>query len=291
MGKLVGAVTTAALLGCGVLCSCGGGPPAAGTPVPSAQSSNSTAAQEAAAIKVLRAWLAHPLPGSLTVSGVDTNAANKMLVSRRLLGTCDLTAGTASLTGTRTSLTATSTNESPQSALMMGGQVFTSIDADQSALYPGRKWLVHDLAAARADGSVHSVWWVALSTLDSVHVDGPSEIDGKSSIEYTGTVDLAKAASTAKIAAASDIFRKAGTSKVSIDIYTDLGTGDLVSLTYRLGLKVSVDAVATGSSTAGYEVDLGSFGGPTTSPSPVTVPGVRLVARGGSDDLYRLLPF
>jgi hypothetical protein len=89
------------------------------------------------------------------------------------------------------------------------------------------------------------------------------------------------------------VFTKAGTTKVSIDLYTDLGTGALVRLTYRLGLQVSVDATATATTTAGYEVDLTGLGSPTVSASPsASTPAALDVTRGGSSgDICQLILF
>jgi hypothetical protein len=291
MGGKLGGVATATLLCCGILSSCGGPAHGASPTATSTQPSSTTAADEALAVKALHTWLAHPVAGTLAINSVDTDLAHQTVVSRHLLGRSDLSAGTATLTGTRTTLTASTTQQVPLEAFETGGQVYTSAAMDQNTTHSANQWLVGNLASVRASGSTHSIWWEALSALQTVHVGGPSEVDGKSAVEYTGKVDLAKLPSTANLVASSPIFRKAGTTTVSIDIYTDLGTGSLAQLTYRLGLRASVDSVATSSSTAGYEVDLSSFGAAPASPTPTTVPSGSLVKRGGNGELCRLLLF
>jgi hypothetical protein len=295
MGKRVIAAAAAVLLGCGLLSSCHSGTTGTRATTAAAQASDTAAAAAGAkAVDALRTWLAAPLTGTLTISSVEANAAHKTEVSQQLTGTTDLFTGTASLTGTLNVLGGGSgTVQDPLNVIEKSGKLYSSIPTSELHSYPGRKWFVNDLASARAAGSTHSVWWSALGALTNVHVDGPSEVDGKSAVEYTGTVDLAKVPAAAAQVGKSAIFAKAGTTAVSIDLYTDLGSGSLVRLTYRLGLQVSVDSTPTAKSTAGYEVDLTGFGTPAeTTASPVIAPAASLVeTRSGSGDLCQLLLF
>ncbi|WP_211468019.1 hypothetical protein [Actinocrinis puniceicyclus] len=295
MGKRAVAAAVAVLLGCFLVSSCHSGPTVARSTAPAAQASetDTAAVSEARAVEALRTWLDKPLPGTLTLSSVETDSAKKIVTSRQLTGRLDPTRGTASLTGTLNVLGSGPAVQDPMSVIVAGGKVFSSIPPGDLHRFPGRTWFVDDLSVARAAGSPHSIWWLALQGLDKVHLDGASEVDTKSAVEYTGTVDLAKIPAVTDVLPQSLIVQKAGTTKVSIDLYTDLGTGALVQLTYRLGLQVSVDATPTGHSMAGYEVDFSGFGTPVKpSPSPVVAPVTRLVAsHSGSSDLCQLLLF
>ena len=293
MGKRVIVAAAAVLLGCGLLSSCHSGTTGTHTTTPAAQVSDTAAASEAKAVEALRTWLAAPRTGTLTISSVEANAARKTEVSRQLTGLLDLSAGTASLTGTLNVLGGSAAVQDPLYVIEKDGVLYSSIPSSQQAAHAGHKWLSNDLASAAATGSTHSVWWFALQALTTVHVDGASEVDGKSAVEYTGTVDLATISAAAAQVGKSVIFEKAGTTKVSVDLYTDLGTGALVRLTYRVGLQVSVDATPTAKSTAGYEVDLSGFGTPVKpTASPVAAPDASLVeASTGNGDLCELLLF
>jgi len=293
MGKRVIVAAAAVVLGCGLLTSCHSGTTGASATTPAAQSSDTAVVAEAKAVEALRTWLAAPRTGTLTISSVEANAAHKTEVSRQLTGTLDLSAGTASLTGTLNVLGGSSAVQDPLDVIEKDGKLYSSIPSSEQAAHGGRKWFSNELAPARATGSTHSVWWSALQALTTVHVDGASEVDGKSAVEYTGTVDLATIPAATAQVGKSAIFEKAGTTKVSVDLYTDLGTGALVRLTYRLGLQVSVDATPTAKSTAGYEVDLSGFGTPVKpTASPVAAPDAGLVETStGSGDLCQLLLF
>jgi len=293
MGKRVIAAGVAVLLGCGLLSSCRSTVAGAHTTAPAARVSDTATAAEHNAVTALRTWLADPLTGTLTISSVEMGAVSKAAVSRQLTGQLDPQRGTVALTGTLNKLDGSSTVQDPLQAIEADGMLYSSIPSSQLHDYPGRKWFASDLSTMRAAGTTHSVWWAALGALQKVHEDGPSEVDGKSATEYTGTVDLAQVSSTAEQVGKSTVFQRAGTTVVSIDLYTDLGTGDLVRLTYRFGLQVSVDATPTKRSTAGYEVDLSGFATPikTTKP-PVVAPDPKVVERGASGgDLCQLLLF
>ena len=292
MGKRAVAAAVAVLVGCGAVSSCHAGAAVTQTTEPAAQTSDTAAAAEAKAVEAMHAWLADPQSGTLTISSVTTNAAEKTDTSRQLTGRLDPFTGTASLTGTVSTLGSGSTVQDPLNVIVMDGKLYWSIPSNEQSFYPGRKWFVNELSAAQAAGSSHSIWWEALNALSKVHMDGLSEVEQKTAIEYTGTVDLAKIPSAAAQLRKSPVIDAAGTTKVSIDIYTEVGTGNLVRVTYRIGLQVSVDATPSGSSTAGYEVDLGGFGATVKpTPTPVVAPAPTLVATGGVGDLYQLMLF
>lgn len=295
MGKRAVASAVAVLLSCALVSSCHSRPAAAHTTEPAARVSDTdtAGAAEAKAVEALRAWLAAPKAGTLTVSSVETDSAKKIAASRQLTGRLNPVLGTASLTGTMNVLGNSSVVQDPLNVIVVGGKLYSSIPTKEQHLYQGRTWFADDLSTARATGSTHSIWWLALGALEKVHVDGASEVDTKSAVEYTGTVDLAKIPAVADQLPKSVVVQKGGTTKVSIDLYTDLGSGSLVRLTYRLGLQVSVDATPTGHSTAGYEVDFSGFSTPVKpSPTPVMAPEARLVAtRSGSSELCQLMLF
>lgn len=293
MGKRAVAAAVAVLTACGTVSSCHAGAAAAHTTEPAAaQTSDTAAAAEAKAVESLHAWLEDPQSGTLTISSVTTDAPAKTETSRQLTGRLDPFTTTASLTGTVSTLGSGATVQEPLNVIVMDGKLYWSIPSNETSFYPGRKWFVNDLSGAQADRSIHSIWWIALGALNKVHMDGLSEVDQKTAIEYTGTVDLAKIPSAAKQVAKSPVIAQAGSTKVSIDIYTEVGTGNLVRITYRLGLQVSVDATPTANSTAGYEVDLSGFGATVKpTPTPVVAPTPTLVAAGGVGDLYQLMLF
>jgi hypothetical protein len=295
MGKRVVAAGAAILLSSALLTSlaschspAGGAPPTQ----PAARASDTSAANEAKAVEALRTWLAQPQPGTLTISSVDMSAPHGAEVSKQLSGTVDPAAGTASLLGTKSVLTGSSTTQTPLLAVMSAGQLYLTGPVAHPTGTPGPKWTQEDLATVKPATSTHSVWWTLLENLEHVRLDGASEVDSKTAIEFTGTVDAAQIPSLTTLLPKSTVFQKAGTTKVSIDLYTDLGTGSLVRLTYRLGLQVSVDATPTAKSTAGYEVDLAGLGSPTPSASPsASTPAAPDVTRDGSGDICQLILF
>ena len=292
MGKRAIAAAVAMLVGCGTVTSCRAGAGVAQSSEPAPQASDTVAAAEAKAVETLHAWLDNPQPGTLTISSVETDAVQKQATSRQISGRLEPFTATASLTGTSAVLGSGSTVQDPLNVIVMNGRLYWSISAKEQPYYPGRKWFVNDLSSAQATGSAHSIWWLALGALGSVHMDGLSDVDERTAVEFTGTVDLAKIPAAAAQLKKSAVIQAAGTTKVSIDIYTALGTGGLVRVTYRLGLQVSVDATPTTTSTAGYEVDLSGFGAPAKpTPSPVVEPAPALVATGGSGDLSQLMLF
>jgi hypothetical protein len=296
MGKRVVAGAAAVLLSAAllpVLASCHSAGAGSTPTEPAAHASDTSAADEARAVEALRTWLDEPEPGTITISSVDVSAPHSTEVTKQLSGTLDPADGTASLIGSKTVLGGNSTNQTPLRALMADGQLYTTGSLGQTSATPGPTWTQQDLSTVKPVTSNHSVWWTILENLENVRLDGASEVDTKTAIEFTGTVDAAQIPSLKSVVAKSSVFQKAGTTKVSIDLYTDLGSGSLVRLTYRLGLQVSVDATPTAKSTAGYEVDLSGLGTPTPSASPSSsAPAAPHVTRGGSSgDICQLILF
>jgi hypothetical protein len=296
MGKRVTAGTAALLLGGALLsslASCNGRAAGPQPSEPAAQASDTSAADEARAVEALRTWLGEPQPGTLTISSVDVSSPKDTEISKQLSGTLDPATGTAALVGTKTVLTGSSTNQTPLRAVMTADQLYTTSAVGHTPSSPKPTWTQQDLTLVKPATSPHSMWWTVLQDLEKVRLDGASEVDSKSATEFTGTVDAAQIPSLAKLVSTSMVFKKAGTTKVSIDLYTDLGTGALVRLTYRLGLQLSVDATPTATSTAGYEVDLTGLGSPTVSASPsASTPAALDVTRGGSSgDICQLILF
>jgi hypothetical protein len=292
MGKRAVAAAVAVLVGCGAVSSCHAGASATKTTEPAAQSSDTAAAAEARAVEALHTWLNDPQSGTLTISSISTDTAQKLETSRQLTGRLDPFTTTASLTGTVSQLGNGATTQDPLNVIVMDGKLYWSIPSNEQSFYPGRKWFADDLSTAQATDSAHSIWWVALEALDKVHMDGLSVVDTRTATEFTGTVDLATIPSVATQLKNSPIIKTAGGTKVSVDIYAEVGTGTLVRVTYRLGLQVSVDATPAANSTAGYEVDLSGFGAPVSpTATPVVPPAPTLVASGGVGDLSQLILF
>lgn len=292
MGKRAVAAAVAVLVGCGAVSACHAGASATKTTAPAAQASDTAAAAEAKAVESLREWLDTPLSGTLTISSISAGPGAKQATSRQLTGRLDAFATTASLTGTVSRLGSGATTQDPLNVIVLDRKLYWSIPSNEQSFYPDRKWFLNELSTAQASGSVHSIWWAALGALDKVQLDGLSEVDQKTAIEYTGTVDLATVPSAAAQLKKSPVIETAGGTKVSVDIYTEVGTRKLVRITYRLGLQVSVDATPTATSTAGYEVDLSGFDAPVSpTPTPVVPPDPALVASGGVSDLSQLILF
>lgn len=274
MGKRAIAAAAVVLLSGGLVASCRAQAGGVQATTPAAHASDTAAANEAKALESLRVWMAAPKAGTMTISTLETDAADGTTTSRQVSGRFDPVTLTGSQTGTLNVLGGGApTTQDPVNLVEQDGKMYTSIPTAQLPGYAGHTWFEDDLSTARATGSAHSVWWLALDQLDKLHLDGPSEVDAKSAVEFTGTVDVDKIPAVAAMVKKSTIFSSAGTTQVSFDVYTDLGTGALVRVTYRLGLQVSVDATPTAESTAGYQVDFGGFGPqPKPTSSPLTEP-------------------
>ena len=292
-GRLTTAATAsvAALLLGALLSSCTDAPTKPGTSPSSSPSTNSVETGQRNAIKALDAWLAHPDAGTMTIDSVVTDVHAETVTSQLLTGPVDIATGDGSLSGKQTLLSNDHTSQQPVEAIEADGRLYTSIPSKEASAYPSRSWFVSPLIAAMPTGSAHSVWWEALKALPDVHIDGPSEVGGTSATEYTGTVNVALLQGVGQLVSGSTVFKQAGTTQVAVDVYTDLGSGKLLRVTYRLGLPVSIDASPTSKSTAGYEVDVQAASTATPSPTPSVAPAAHLVVSGGSDDLSQLLLF
>jgi hypothetical protein len=284
--------SAAALLLSALISSCTDAGATGGASPSASASSNSVEDGERGAIKALEMWLAHPESGTMTINSVETDVHSATVTSQLLTGPADIAAGTGSMTGKRTILSDDhSTSQQPVQAVEANGRLYTLIPSTQATTYPGRHWFVSELSTAMPTGSTHSVWWEALKALRVVHIDGPSEVGGTSATEYTGTVNVASLPGVAQLVAGSAVFKEAGTTQVAVDVYTDLGSGKLLRVTYRLGLPVSLDASPTTKSTAGYEVDVYAASEASPSATPSVAPAAHLVVSGGSDNLSQLLLF
>jgi hypothetical protein len=123
-------------------------------------------------------------------------------------------------------------------------------------------------------------------------------LGGTTADMFSTSVDLSTVTGIPKALLESDPFAQAGTTKVEVDIYTAMGSGNLVRVTFKFGLPVQIDATASPTATAGYEVDLSGFGSgsATATAAPTSTapprPAASTVASGGGDaDLAALLPF
>ncbi|HEY3870837.1 MAG TPA: hypothetical protein VGM10_20920 [Actinocrinis sp.] len=283
--------SVAALLLGTLLSSCTEATAGAGASPSASASSNSVEAGERNAIKALDTWLAHPDSGTMTVDSVETDAHAATVTSQLLTGPVDIAKGAGSLSGKRTLMHSDHTTQQPVQAIEAGGRLYTLIPQQQASAYPSRSWFVNDLTSAMPTGSPHSLWWEALKALGHVQFDGPSEVGGTSATEYTGTVNVDTLVGVSQLVSGSAVFKEAGTTQIAVDVYTDLGSGKLLRVTYRLGLPVSIDASPTPKSTAGYEVDVYAASAASPSATPSVAPAAHLVVSGGSDDLSQLLLF
>jgi hypothetical protein len=255
-----------------------------------ATTSASTVAAEKNAVDQLQGWLADPLSGTLTyntvqVTGGSGSGAIDMMTI--LSGPFDPNEGQATLAGTVETLDSGSTTEGQSSAIEYGGQVYTSIPAAlQTGADAGKLWNVAAVHTYWTAGSRYSGWWTALNSVRQVQSDGVISLGPTTADMFSADVDLSTVVGIPKTLLASGPFEKAGTTKVEVDIYTAMGSQNLVRVTVKFGLPVQIDATASPTSSAGYEVDLAGFS--TASPQPV--PSV--VATGDGDlDLAALLPF
>lgn len=287
--------------------------------------SASTKAAEENAVTRLRAWLAAPQAGTLTYNTVqvtsDGSADSSTNAMSILSGTFDPNLGQAALTGSMQTLGAGDAKQTKSSAIETEGQVYTTLPATSSTASPsptqtqtasptqpqnptqtadalGKTWEVAGVHTTWAKDAERSGWWTALDSVRSVTADGVTSINGTTVDVYSATVDLAKVKGIPKALLESDPVKKAGTTKIEVDVYTAMGSGLLVRVTYKLGLPVQIDATAAADSSAGYQVDMSGFAQPgaTASPTPTaqpTAPDASTVDTdtAGDGDLAALLPF
>ena len=265
----------------------------------------STVAAEKNAVVQLGAWLAAPLAGTLTYNTIQVTSGGAINVMSILSGPFDPGSGQATLSGTIETLGSGSTTQGQSSALEYGGKVYTSIPlALQTGDRVGKQWEAAPVRTVWASGAKRSGWWTALDSVKQVQTDGVTSLDGTTVDMFSDMVDLAAVKGIPKALLDSAPVKKAGTTKVEVDVYTVVGSGDLIRVTYKFGLPVAIDAAATAKSSAGYQVDLAGFNESTAtatasaSPSPTPTgtatvePEPATVAKTTGDvDLAALLPF
>lgn len=271
------------------------------TPTSSASThtpSASTKAAEKNAVTRLKAWLAAPQAGALTYNTVQVTGGGTMNVMSILSGSFDPNLAQASLTGSVQTLGSGDTTQGKSSALESDGNAYTTLpQAMQTGDRVGKQWETAPVHATWTKNAPHSGWWTALNSVQTVTADGVTSLAGTTVDMYSATVDLSTVKGIPKTLLESDPVKKSGTTKIEVDVYTAMGSGLLMRVTYKLGLPVQIDASATSASSAGYQVDMSGFAqaspsaSPTASPQP-TAPDPELVAAEiGDTDLAALLPF
>ena len=296
-GRAAGATLAAAVL-LGVVSGCGTTEQISTAPTASASTATtpaSTLVAERAAVSQLQAWLAEPQAGTLTYNTIQVGAAvNTMTI---LTGPFDPTTGEASLTGSIEMLGASSTTQ-PSTALELDQKVYTTIPASlQTGDLVGKLWESAPVRSTWTADAGYSGWWQLLSQVGSVRSDGVTSLAGTTADLYSETLDLSAVNEIPKALLDSDAVKKAGTTKVEVDLYTAMGSGTLIRVTYKFGLPVQIDAAASAKSSAGYEVDMTGFTNASATPSATaspmpTAPDPSTVATDAGDaDLAALLPF
>ena len=263
-----------------------------------ATATSATAASEKNAIYQLQGWLADPQPGTLTYNTIQVTSGGAINVMTILSGPFD-PAGTATLTGSVETLGSGSTTQGASGALEYGEQVYTSIPtALQTGVRLGKQWELAPVRSTWASGERLSGWWTALNSVKQVQFDGVNSLEGATVDMFSAFLDLSTVKGLPAALLDSEPVKKAGTTKVEVDVFTAMGSGSLVRVTYKFGLPVQIDATATGKSSAGYEVDMSGFSNATASASPTPTgtasvpPDSSTVASGtGDTDLAALLPF
>jgi hypothetical protein len=257
-----------------------------------------TAAAEKNAIYQLQGYLADPLPGTLTYNTIQITSGGSINVMTILSGPFD-PSGTATLTGQIDTLGPGSTTQGDSTALEYDSNVYTSIPAKlQTGSRLGKQWQVAPVRSTWASGERLSGWWTALNSVRQVQSDGVTSLAGDAVDMFSAFIDVSAVKGVPKALLDSDAIKKSGTTKVEVDVFTAMGSGNLVRVTYKFGLPVQIDAAASGKMSAGYEVDMTGFSDASASPSPTptgtaSVPPVAsTVASGtGDTDLAALLPF
>jgi hypothetical protein len=269
-------------------------------PTSSASSATTPAAVEQAeqtAVEQLQAWLADPQAGTLTYNAVQVTADGSLNVMSILSGPFDPALGQAQLTGSVKTLGSGSSTQGASTALESAGTVFTTIpQAMQTGGATGMQWNAANVTDTWGKVA-HSGWWTVLDAVRNVTSDGITSLAGTTVYMYSDTLDLTQIKGIPKQLLDSDPVRKAGVTKVEVDVYLEAGTGALERVTYKLGLPVQIDAAATAKSSAGYQVDMSGFASASATASPTPQPTPSLPATGtvakqtGDVDLAALLPF
>jgi hypothetical protein len=306
--RVTGAALAALVLG--GACACGSTEQIDTQPQTSASTATtpaSTVAAEKNAVVQLDAWLAGPLAGTLTYNTVQVTSGGAINVMSILSGPFDPGSGQATLSGTIETLGSGSTTQGQSSAIEYGDKVYTSIPPSlQTGDRLGKQWEAAPVRTLWGSGAKRSGWWTVLDSVKQVQTDGVTSLDGTTVDMFSDQVDLSAVKGVPKALLDSVPVKKAGTTKIEVDVYTVVGSGDLVRVTYKFGLPVEIDAAATSKSSAGYQVDLAGFNESTAtatasasaSPSPTPTgtataePEPSTVAvTTGDVDLAALLPF
>lgn len=299
--------TALAALVLGGTCACGSTEQIDTSPQSSASTattSASTVAAEKNAVNQLQGWLADPPSGTLTYNTVQVagGSGNGTIDTMTILsGPFDPNTGQATLTGTVETLDSGSTTQGQSSAIEYDGQAYTSIPAalqTSTGAGAGKLWNVAPVHTYWTAGSRYSGWWTALDAVKQVQPDGVISLGGITADMFSTDVDLSSVTGIPKALLDSNPVAQAGTTKVEVDIYTAMGSGNLVRVTYKFGLPVQIDATASPTASAGYEVDLSGFDSATATATPTPTstasprPAASSVAAGDGDaDLAALLPF
>lgn len=256
-----------------------------------------TAAQERKAVAQLQNWLSNPHGGTLTYNTVQVTSGGNVNVMTILNGPFD-PGGTASLTGSIETLGSGSTTTGTASAIETNAQVYTTIPTQlQTGDRQGKLWESSPVDATWQGDAVHSGWWQVLYQTRDLKLQGVTGLDNTSVDVFTEVLDLSKLSDIPKSLLDSQALRKAGSSKVEVDVYTLTGSGKLAKVTYKIGLPVAIDISASPSSTAGYQVDLSGLEDVTPTPSATpmasaSAPPPETVAAGaGDEDLAAMLLF
>ena len=295
------AIAAAAALVAATAAGCGNTVPmGASTQSPTTSVSASTPAAiltaEHNAEAQLQDWVWNPQGGMMTYNTIQVTSGN-VNVMTILTGSFD-PSGTAALTGSIETLGSGSTVTGTASAIETDSLVYTTIPtALQTADRADKQWESSRVDATWEGDAEHSGWWQLLYQTRDLKAQGATGLGGTSVDVFTEVLDLSKLSDIPKSLLDSEALRKAGTTKVEVDVYTVSGSGKLARVTYKLGLPVAIDASATTLSTAGYEVDLSGLEDATATPSATPAPSASTpdpttVASGtGDQDLAALLPF
>jgi len=289
-------LTLAAAAGCGTTVPMG-----AATQSPTATISASvpaaTRTAERNAATQLQQWLLDPHAGTMTYNTIQVTSGGDINVMTILTGPFD-PGGAANLAGSIETLGSGSTTTDDAAAIEHDQQLYTTIPADlQTGDQLGKQWNSTRVDATWQGDAVHSGWWQVLYQADDLKLEGVTGLANTSVDVFTEVLDLAKLQDVPSSLLDSEALRKAGTTKVEVDVETLTGSGKLAKVTYKLGLPVAIDISATATSTAGYQVDLSGLedvsptpsATPTPSPSP---PAPEAVADGEGDvDLAAMLLF
>lgn len=283
-----------AVLGIAALAGCTGSAPAGADPTTASATAATSDAGAVRALAKLNTWFNRVGTADVSISTVQASRpANPIVTMVQLSGTTDVATSAAQLIGGRQQTSGNS--NTAVDAVSSGGEFYSTVPPQKGvAGQPPNSdvfWSRTALSTIQGVGSRHSVWWLALHSLTKVHLDGSSTVGKSGATEYTGSVDLSKVSGIPASVLQQPFFKDTGSTVLSVDLYTDMNTGALVQLTYRMGLKVSIDAEPTAHSGSGFQVDLNNFGSPTPLVTQIAVPAEKFIISDGDDDLCLLLFF